>query len=179
MRLLLVAIAACCALAAQTARGQQSFPYKAHINGNEVHVRSGPGHSYYATDKLKIGQEVEVYRHDPGGWYAIRPVDDSFSWIAAKYLKPTDGNLAVVTEENVAARVGARNSETRDVIQVRLHKGETVELLDCQEPRHRPGRREVVQDRPARRASSAGSTASTSIPTIPATACGAIRLPTA
>jgi uncharacterized protein YraI len=129
MRLMLAAAIACCAFA-QPARGEQSFPYKAHINANDVHVRSGPGHNYYATDKLKIGQEVEVYRHDPGGWYAIRPVEDSFSWVAAKYLKPTEGNLAVVTEENVATRVGARGSEVRDVIQVRLHKGEVVELLD-------------------------------------------------
>jgi uncharacterized protein YraI len=139
MRLLLAAAVACCLLTAQPARGEQSFPYKAHINANEVHVRSGPGQSYYATDKLKIGQEIEVYRHDPGGWYAIRPAEDTFSWIAAKYLKPTEGNLAVVTEENVAARVGARGSELRDVIQVRLHKGEVVELLDSKNVGSGPG----------------------------------------
>ena len=47
-----------------------AFPYKAYINREEVNVRSGPGEEYYPTDKLKIGQEVEIYRHDPGGWFA-------------------------------------------------------------------------------------------------------------
>jgi hypothetical protein len=131
MRLLFVAtIVGSLVAAAQSVEAEQRFPYKAYINADEVYVRSGPGQSYYPTDKLKIGQEVEVYRHDPGGWYAIRPVEDSFSWIAARYLKPGEGNLAAVAEENVAARVGSRFSEIRDVIQVRLHKNEAVELLE-------------------------------------------------
>ena len=52
------------------------------ITADDVYVRSGPGENYYPTDKLKAGQEVEVYRHDPGGWYAIRPPKGSFSWVA-------------------------------------------------------------------------------------------------
>jgi hypothetical protein len=43
-------------------------------------------------------------------------------------------NLATVTDERVASRVGSRLSENRDIIQVRLHKGETVEVV---EPRGR------------------------------------------
>ena len=39
-------------------------------------------------NKLKRGAEVEVYRHDPGGWCAIRPVEGSFSWVSARYVKP-------------------------------------------------------------------------------------------
>ena len=133
MRLLLAACV-CCGLAApQPVRGEQGFPYKAFINANEVYIRSGPGQSYYPTDKLKIGQEVEVYRHDPGGWYAIRPAAESFSWVSARFLKPGEDNLAVVAEENVAARVGSRFSDIRDVIQVRLHKGEVVELLESRQ----------------------------------------------
>ena len=95
-----------------------------------MYVRSGPGQDYYPTDKLKRGQEVEVYRHDPGGWCRIRPVEGSFTWVSGRFLKPTKHNLAVVTEEGVAARVGSRFSETRDVIQVRLHKDEMVEVLE-------------------------------------------------
>src|SRR5208283_94918 len=95
--------------------------------------RSGPGDNYYPTDKLKSGTEVEVYRHDPGGWFAIRPPKDSFSWVSSRHLQLGGAHLATVTEERVAARVGSRTSETRDVIQVRLHKGEVVEVL---EPRH-------------------------------------------
>jgi len=131
MRLFFAALI-CCAITAHSAGGEQALPYKAYINANDVYIRSGPGQSYYPTDKLKLGQEVEVYRHDPGGWYAIRPVEDGFSWVSAKYLQPQDGKLAVVAEENVACRVGSRFSDIRDVIQVRLHRGEVVELLDAQ-----------------------------------------------
>jgi hypothetical protein len=139
MRLLLAASVCCCLAAVQPVRGEQTFPYRAFINANEVYIRGGPGQSYYPTDKLRIGQEVEVYRHDPGGWYAIRPVEESFSWVSARFLKPGEGNLAVIAEENVAARVGSRFSDIRDVIQVRLHKGEVVELLEGKQAGTGPG----------------------------------------
>src|SRR5208283_2577108 len=92
--------------------------------------RSGPGDNYYPTDKLKSGTEVEVYRHDPGGWFAIRPPKNSFSWVSSRHLRLDGNNLGTVTEERVAARVGSRMNDTRDVIQVRLHKGEVVEVLE-------------------------------------------------
>ncbi len=110
--------------------GDQPFPYKACVVIDDVYVRSGPGQNYYSTDKLKRGQEVEVYRHDPGGWCAIRPVDGSFTWVSGRYLKPTDDNLAVVTEDGVSARVGSRFSTIREVVQVRLQKGEVVAILE-------------------------------------------------
>jgi hypothetical protein len=110
--------------------GEQSFPYKAFIAADEVYVRSGPGQNYYPTDKLAKGQEVEVYRHDPGGWCAIRPVEGSFSWISSQHAKIEEGNLAVMTDNNVSARVGSKFSDIRDSVQIRLHKGEVVEVLD-------------------------------------------------
>jgi hypothetical protein len=67
-------------------------------------------------------------------------VDGSFTWVASRYLKPTEGNLAVVTEEGVQARVGSQFSDIRDVVQVRLQKGEVVELLD--RPERGPARAE-------------------------------------
>lgn len=106
------------------------LPYKAYVTNDEVYVRSGPGEDYYPTDKLKVGQEVQVYRHDPGGWFAIRPPEGSFTWVAARYLDRKGDGLATVNAERVAARVGSRFSDTRDVIQVRLQKGETVEILE-------------------------------------------------
>jgi len=133
MRLLLAALVPCCALIAVTAdiaRGERTFPYKARITTDDVYVRSGPGQTYYPTDKLEAGQEVEVYRHDPGGWYAIRPPQGSFTWVSARFLRPGVDNLAVVTDDRVAARVGSAFSDIRDVIQVRLHKAEVVEVLD-------------------------------------------------
>jgi len=127
-----VALLACIAIAAP-ATAESTFPYRAYITADDVYVRSGPGDNYYPTDKLKAGTEVEVYRHDPGGWFAIRPPKDSFSWVSSRHLQLDGKNLATVTDERVAARVGSRMTDARDVIQVRLHKGEAVEVL---EPRH-------------------------------------------
>ncbi len=119
-----------CAALALPAAAEQTFPYTAYVTADEVFVRSGPGENYYATDKLKAGTAVEVYRHDPGGWYAIRPPKDSFSWVSSRHLQLDGKNLATVTDERVASRVGSRLSDVRDIIQVRLHKGETVEIIE-------------------------------------------------
>ena len=65
-----IALLACgllaCAVDGRTAAAA-IFPYKALVAADDVYVRSGPGENYYPTDKLKGGDPVEVYRHDPGG----------------------------------------------------------------------------------------------------------------
>ena len=60
----------------------------------------------------------------------------------------------MVTEEGASARVGSRFSDIRDVEQVRLHKGEVVEVLESPRPAGQAatagspsGRRPVVQNR--------------------------------
>ena len=85
MRLRFAMVAIFVAAWPRPAVAQQTFPYKAYIAANDSYVRSGPGESYYPTGKLNAGAQVEVYRHDPGGWYAIRPPEGSFSWIGARY----------------------------------------------------------------------------------------------
>ena len=130
MRRPFVAVLPLCVIFTSIAHGEQAFPYKAYIAADDVYVRSGPGKDYYPTSKLKAGEVVEVYRHDPGGWCAIRPPKDSYTWVSAKFLKPTSKGLAEVSSPNVAARVGSQFSDIRDVIQVRLHQGEAVELLE-------------------------------------------------
>ncbi len=113
------------------ARGDDGdFPYTAYANSDDVYVRSGPGKNYYPTEKLARGEAVEVYRHDPGGWYAIRPPRGSFSWIPARLIRPTENRLGVVNGDRVVSRVGSRFSDVRDVIQVRLDRGEEVEILE-------------------------------------------------
>ncbi len=118
-------------LLASTAGGQETFPYTTTVVSEDVYVRSGPGQSYYPTQKLRRGEQVEVYRHDPGGWCAIRPAEGSFSWVSGRFLKLTEDKLAVVTEDGVSCRVGSRFSDIRDVIQVRLQKGEMVEVIEA------------------------------------------------
>ncbi len=136
-------IALGCALFASGAQAAQQFPYKAFLNADEVYVRSGPGEDYYPTDKLKIGQEVEVYRHDPGGWYAIRPPQGSYSWVSSRYLESSKKGVTHVTGEGVAARVGSRFSDVRDVIQVRLNKGEPVEVVETRPASDERGEKSV------------------------------------
>jgi len=133
MRLCTVAFFALFAQTAVSVGGQQNFPYKAYVIDNDVYYRSGPGKNYYPTGKLQAGDQVEVYRHDPGGWYAIRPPEGSFSWVSGRYLKLDGDGLAEVTGDRVAARVGSQFSDIRDVIAVRLHRGEVVEVLDSEE----------------------------------------------
>jgi len=140
MRLFLAALLSSCLLVVPSDAGEKIFPYKAHITADEVYVRSGPGQSYYPTDKLKAGQQVEVYRHDPGGWYAIKPPQGSFTWVSGRFLQPGEDNLAVVADQRVAARVGSRFSDIRDVIQVRLHKAEVVEVLEARKSGSGAGR---------------------------------------
>ncbi len=105
------------------------FPYTAYVVADDVYVRSGPGRSYYPTQKLHEGDTVEIYRHDPGGWYAIRPPQESFSWVSGRHLKPTAEGMGVVTDDAVVARVGSVFSNVRDVIQVRLNLNEPVAIL--------------------------------------------------
>ena len=112
---------------------QHTPPYKAYVSADDVYVRSGPGKNYYPSGKLQTGDQVEVYRHDPGGWYAIKPIEGDFAWVSARYLKVGEDGLAEVTGDRVAARVGSRFSDIRDVIQVRLDQGETVKILDRKE----------------------------------------------
>lgn len=130
MRLLVSVLLCSQVLLVSPVSGEMNFPYTTLVAANDVYVRSGPGQNYYPTDKLKRGQGVEVYRHDPGGWCAIRPVDGSFTWVSGRFLKPIDDHLAVVTAEGVSARVGSRFSDIREVVQVRLKKGEMVEILE-------------------------------------------------
>ncbi|MFH1924328.1 MAG: SH3 domain-containing protein, partial [Planctomycetota bacterium] len=139
MHLRLAVVFSCCLLPAMSAFAEQPFPYTAYITSDDVYVRSGPGQSYYPTDKLKEGDKVEIYRHDPGGWYAIRPVEGSFSWISGRYLEVGEGGLGTIVGDRVAARVGSAFSEVRDVIQVRLHEGESVEVIGQKEFGGQPG----------------------------------------
>ena len=133
MRLCMVALFALFTHTAVSAAGRQSFPYTAYVTDDNVYYRSGPGETYYPTGKLQAGDKVDVYRHDPGGWYAIRPPEGSFSWVSGRYVKLGDDGLAEVTGDRVAARVGSQFSDIRDVIAVRLHLGEVVEVLDSKE----------------------------------------------
>lgn len=126
LRLVCAALACGVSLSAQA---EPTFPYAAYANADNVQVRSGPGENYYPTAALPRGAAVEVYRHDPGGWYAVRPPDGSFSWVQAENVQPQDDRIVVVESPRAAARVGSQLSDIRDVIQVHLERGEQLQVL--------------------------------------------------
>ena len=90
---------------------------------------SGPGENYYPTDTLAQGDVVEVYRENAGGWLGIRPPEDSFSWVFARHVKRLDNGLAEVEKDDVPSRIGSRVSDQRNAVQIRLKKGEVVEII--------------------------------------------------
>jgi hypothetical protein len=104
-------------------------PYEARVTTPRAQVRSGPGEKFYPTDTLPQGDTVEVYRQQDDGWLAIRPPAGSFSWISAKQLKLREGGLAEIEQPNVPSRIGSRLSDLRIAAQVRLKKGEVVEVV--------------------------------------------------
>lgn len=124
-------LAAACGLSAPAAVPAAEFPYQAYVVADDVYVRSGPGANYYPTSQLRYGEVVEIYRHDPGGWYAIRPPEGSFSWVAAEYVDLDDDGIGLVNADRVVARVGSLLSDARDVIQIRLDRGEPLQVLEA------------------------------------------------
>lgn len=109
------------------------FPYSAFIAGDATLVRSGPGEQFYPVLNLKRGDAVEVWRHDAGGWCAIRPPEGSFSWISAEFVRPTGERLGGVVGEQVNVRVGTVFGDLRDAVQLQLGDGDQIEILDVRE----------------------------------------------
>jgi uncharacterized protein YgiM (DUF1202 family) len=107
----------------------ESSPYQARVVVGGAPVQSGPGENFYPTDTLTQGDTVDVYREKSGGWLAIRPPTGSYSWVAEKDLILKDGGLAEAVKDGVASRIGSRLSDRHNAAQVRLKKGEGVEVL--------------------------------------------------
>jgi SH3-like domain-containing protein len=110
---------------------EERFPYSAFIVVDEAAVRSGPGETFYPVLNLNRGDAVEVWRHDPDGWCAIRPPEGSFSWVSGDFIESTDGRTGTVVGNQVNVRVGTRFSDVRDVVQLQLNAGEQVHLFDA------------------------------------------------
>jgi len=118
-------------LAIPAARAEDDFPYKAEISVDVVEVRCGPDWEYYPTSRLERGDQVEVYRHEPGGWLAIRPPKGSHSWIPARQVQRGDQpRVGKVRVDAAVAWVGSAVREVRQhKWQVRLEKNEQIEIL--------------------------------------------------
>lgn len=126
-------LALCIWAALSSCAAAADFPYNAQVIADRAEVRSGPGDHYYAVLRLGRGETVEVYRHDAGEWCAIRPPEQAFSWVSAEFVEPRDDGIGVITGNHVSVRVGTTLDDTRDVIQVRLDRGEEVQIIEARE----------------------------------------------
>lgn len=129
---LLLMLVACGLLAPVAGAAEGRPPYVGYITADQVDARSGPGDEYYATMRLSRRDRVEVYRHDPGGWFAVRPPQHSFSWVSGEFVRRT-GDTGEVIGDRVIVRVGSQLDNSRDVIQMRLNRGEQVQILGSKE----------------------------------------------
>ena len=109
---------------------QRKFPYQALVLNNGATTHSGPGQGHYATEKLRQGAVVEVYREDPGGWCAIRPTEGSFSLVPEATLEVIDDAIGRISQSGTQAWVGTKLGPVEKPLwQVKLKKGEEVEVL--------------------------------------------------
>ncbi|MGM0491206.1 MAG: hypothetical protein ACQESR_31145 [Planctomycetota bacterium] len=131
MRVPALLLAAGCLLATPTWSANVTFPYTAEISVDSAAVRCGPGTDFYPTLQLERGAKVEVHRHDPGGWLAIRPPEDSFSWIPARQVeRGSETQVGKVLIEGAVAWVGSSAVDVRQhKWQVRLERGERLQIL--------------------------------------------------
>ncbi len=106
------------------------FPYQAFVVQDKATVHSGPGAVHYATDELTVDSVVEVYRHDPGGWCAIRPPKGSFSLIPASAINLIGDRVGEIEIDGIQAWVGTRLGAVENPLwQVKLNENERVQIL--------------------------------------------------
>ncbi len=105
-------------------------PYRVPVQGDQAVVHAGPGSTHYGTDRLPPGTLVDVYRHDPGGWMAIRPPDGSFSLLQRDEVELLPDGLARIRFDDTVAWVGTRLTPVENPMwQIRLKKDEVVSVL--------------------------------------------------
>ena len=119
--------------AASLAPAQSSsleFPYQALVAKDNALVRSGPGEVHYGTQKLAAGQVVEVYRHDPDGWCAIRPVEGSFCIIPEATVEIISEGVGEIKLAGTTPFVGTKlGTVDKPLWQVKLREKEKVSLI--------------------------------------------------
>ncbi len=115
-----------------TAWGQpeSQFPYEALVSRENAVVRSGPGSVHYGTQHLNPGDTVEVYRHDPGGWLAIRPPRNSFALVPESTVEMIREGVGKIVVPDTRAWTGTNLAPVeRPLWQVKLRADEEVVVL--------------------------------------------------
>jgi hypothetical protein len=133
----LVALVATC-LASGAARADEELsadlgdePYEGFVIVDQADVLAGPSRRYYTTARLAYGDSVQVFRRDAGGFLAIRPPADSFSWVAAEQVQMTgERTIGRIIATDAASWIGTNLERVREhQHHVQLKPGELVEVL--------------------------------------------------
>lgn len=135
------------------AASAQDGPLKATVGDNGAEVRGGPDQSYYATGELEPGTPVEIHRLDPGQWCAIRPPDDSFGLVRADAIQVIDSEQGIgeVVADGEQSWIGTQLGEVDEPMwQVKLKRGERVQLLGAIPAEGTPGEADWYQIAPPR-----------------------------
>lgn len=104
-------------------------PYVAYVSPAKATLRSGPGESFYATENLSRGFQVEIYAHE-NEFAAIRPPKSSFSWTPAADVRVVSAGIAEVIEDGAVAWVGSSVDQPAEPrYQVELRRGERLQIL--------------------------------------------------
>src|SRR5438034_2131868 len=126
-RLSLFALSLSCAALAAA----EDFPYSAYIAADKTEIVAGPGHRFYATERLARGTKVEIYREEASGWLAIRPPEGSFSWVPADFVERMENDKLGRVKEPAGAWVGTSVEHVAEHHQqVTLKAGELVQIID-------------------------------------------------
>ena len=133
-------------LSTSLAAQEQEVPYKVEVSADVAEVRSGPADLHYVTTRLVKGDVVEVFRHDPNGWYAIKPHAEDFGLVRAKYLitSPSKGT-GQCTRDGVQVWVGTSISDSslksqEPIWQVQLKRGDIVRVIGKQQVKDLSGK---------------------------------------
>ncbi|MEX2169557.1 MAG: hypothetical protein WD851_09615 [Pirellulales bacterium] len=110
----------------------QQLPFQVYAAEHGIVVRGGPGEAYYATQDLKHGEELTVYRIEDEDWYAVRPPRGSFSLVSATAVADHGDGTGEVVRSGAASRVGSSITDLQDTVHVRLEKGERIQILGAQ-----------------------------------------------
>lgn len=110
----------------------QQLPFQVYAAEHGIVVRGGPGEAYYATQELKHGDELTVYRIEDEDWYAVRPPRGSFSLVSATAVADHGDGTGEVVRSGAASRLGSSITQLQDTVHVRLEKGERIQILGAQ-----------------------------------------------
>lgn len=129
----LIALPICLAIigsAADCWAQQIAMPYDAFVLQDKTKVYCGPGGGFYPTHELDQGAMVKVYRHDPGGWCAIRPPEKSFSLIPESAVKMLTENIGEVLADDTQTWVGTLLGPVEKPLpQVKVDRGERIFVI--------------------------------------------------